>query len=198
MSNVHLFPPQFVYSTCLKEHKKLKEMLFPKILEMSEGKAPNSDFWNCECFSSWEPSRTNNLLRNPFIRDQVVWGPVNELISGYLHQYFTFNLDPKLLNMWFNFYEKGYFQETHDHTYEDAHNILSGIYVLHLDKGVQNTTLFHSFNCSHYLSSSISTTDFQEGTVFLFPGSLNHEVKPSSGRRSTIAFNVSLDGVFPA
>jgi hypothetical protein len=191
MINLHLFAPPFVYSEEVTNHSKIKESLFPEIAKLAKDKGVNSSKWNCDCFTSWETD-LNSFLEKEEVLREIVWSPLENLTKSFLGQFVPSLVSAKLIEIWFNFYEKGYFQEIHTHDLEKPSNVISGIYILHLEQPGQNTTLFHRIDRCNLLVSDLRTDNFDEGTVLLFPSSLHHEVLPCLGERATISFNLDL------
>lgn len=197
MKNLHLFRPSFLYTETIDNHKNLTDELIPHILEITKNQKPNSTMWNCNCYTSFN-SNNHSFLYDKQILNEIIWDPLRNLYEGYLMPFLNFEFNPKLINIWFNYYESEYFQEIHHHLYDDVHNVISGIYLLHLFPGTENTTEFHHIDPTFFLSESLKSNIFEEGTVFLFPASLHHEVKPSQGKKISISFNISLDGILPS
>lgn len=98
-------------------------------------------------------------------------------------------IDSKLSAIWFNIYEEGSFQEVHVHNGNSVS--FSGIYLMELNE--PNTTTFTVNDEISYLNGRISTADIEEGSVILFPSTLEHYVNPSKFDRTTIAFNIQSE-----
>jgi len=105
---------------------------------------------------------------------------------------------------WFNKYEKGDFQEIHDHCVSNfepgSYPTLSGIYILKSDDEPNSTTFeikdkkgipFHPTKKKMVFDTS-NVDDIKEGTLILFSSTLSHLVKPiKTDGRVTIAFNIA-------
>jgi hypothetical protein len=178
----HIFPGPFVFSTEVKNHKNIKDEYLPKILrDLEDNKSkymvPN---WNCKVYSTYD-----NIIDIHFDEDfteEVIWNPLDECFENI--EFLNSPKDSIITQFWYNYYEDGFFQEVHTH----GTSSFSGIYILSLEE--KNTTIFKNVNQPIYFNSIYKTEHLKEGTVIIFPSSLNHYVNPVKGNKITISFNI--------
>jgi hypothetical protein len=117
---------------------------------------------------------------------KLVWSPLDELLEQLKFK----SGRCKLNTFWWNVYQKGAFAPIHNH---GPHGV-SGVYLLHLNEP-NKTVFFHNRrdllrydeDLQHY-----TTRHVKEGTVMLFPSSLNHYADPAETTRMTISFNIDI------
>lgn len=113
-------------------------------------------------------------------------------------------------DIWFNYYEKGSYQELHEHLSEiETRAQYSCIYFLSYDDEVHTSVEFHDpisllrkHSCSRSFEFKMGEVGewfvpkVSEGTFLVFPTYLQHRVLPqkvSDKPRITISFNISID-----
>lgn len=192
-NDLFFFPSPFVFRYQVPEHQQIKQELKPTLesLYQSNYTKPNYKWTNDSTFNS--NMCTNYKLsagqRTWYTKEQlqaIVWNPVDKLLE---------RLDSKtskckLSMFWWNVYQKGDFAPLHNHGLFG----ISGVYLLHLNE--RNKTIF-TYNNPALLKNTHdleyhNTDDVPEGSVLLFPSSLNHSVDPAETTRFTISFNVEL------
>jgi hypothetical protein len=188
-----IFPCNFVYYTKIKNHEKIKEKYLPRILcdhEINGEFYKNKNTWNCDTSTSFfAPYENNAHLFDEQFYEEVIWEPLRTLI-GELDNLVNFYTQPEklaLADIWYNIYDKGQFQECHDH----AKTNFSGIYLLDLNE--ENKTMFYQHGAmSVYTDNfySYNTKHIEEGNVIIFPSNLLHSVNPCESGRITISFNI--------
>ena len=179
---LHNFLGPFVWWGEVKRHQEIKEEILPKIDHVvkhspEEVRVPG---WNCEVYASY--GKKVAFLESQELLKEVVWDSLDScLTEAQLSRTAT---ESRLAGIWFNQYERGFFQEVHDHG--DAS--FSGIYLIELNE--PNTTSFFHQGTDCFLQETLTTGHIAEGNVIIFPSSLCHYVNPCQGKRTTISFNV--------
>ena len=205
--SIIFFPAHFLYLKNNDNHNELKKELLPKILETKETIKDDKPFNACLFETSFDREELNKKI---FFESEelktMIWNNIENAIDIYNKNisYFKINIKQSLLTrVWYNIYNKGsnHFQEYHRHdvnpTIKDNklyHPTLSGIYILH-DNNKVNNTIFKSYvspfsNTRHNIIDTSNINNISEGTILLFPSSLEHCVKPVLEDRVTIAFNI--------
>lgn len=186
------FLTDFIWTTHVKEHKKIKAELLKVIDSTKKFCVSNSRIgnWSCDLASSFgnlsEDLPTGELLREDFL-NPIVWNPLDEMLK---EPEIGKKIKPKksfLTNIWWNSYEPGHNQEIHRH----GDSTFSGIYLLDLRE--ENNTVFYSTGGDARFDELKTTKDLVEGEVILFPSHLLHYVEQTKKRRATIAFNVKME-----
>jgi hypothetical protein len=200
--SLRIFPAQFIYWSSVKNHSKIKEKYYPLILKNKNEYGSKfietvNKRWNCDCYSSFfSPKDTKNIFDNDFL-NEVIWDPFDEMLDEFIK--FPINLPipiPKQSNIsdiWYNHYDKGMYQEVHNHSPNNKVVHFSGIYLMELNE--DNTTTFvYKNECKLYSSVSnifnYKTKHIGEGNVIIFPSELLHYVNPSLKSRTTVSFNI--------
>lgn len=200
------FPCHYVYWDTIVKHESLKSKILPKIYNHKNVSLDTNPFNACKVNTSIE--HDFKFLDNEDI-NEIVWKSIGKMLHEINSKY-NFKIVPKdsfINGYWYNMYEKGDFQEHHNHS--DEHIIKNGkkyypcfsvIYILH-DKNNTNSTVFKhesAFtpftpmfdNTREVLDTSI-IKEIKEGSVIIFSSHLDHLVKPTTiTGRVTIAFNI--------
>jgi hypothetical protein len=192
------FPVDYVYWTDVEDHTQIKQELLPVVIDTMKNGCIENPFKMCTMKTTF--TQRYNLL-NPEQIHKVIFEPMIKMISEIDDPFYK---KLKMNNVcvthqWFNLYNKGDFQELHEHLvngkpqtmkingkrYEE---IFSVVYILH-DKCNRNSLVFRDGDTVFDTSTQ---KDIHEGCVLIFPSSLRHEVKPIEiPGRITFAFNVA-------
>jgi len=205
----HHFPSDFVYWDKVENHNEIKNHLLPIILKKNE-ENKNNPFNTCLFNTSYfmdERLKTENIfLHDKKLVETIIFEPLTKMIKKYnslgMHQ---INLGISVLkSAWWNMYEKGNYQEHHDHSSHALSidgNIFypsfSMIYILH-DENEKSGIVFKKYApqplippFDEYLFQTSNHENIKEGTILIFPYSLGHLVKPCiKPGRITIAYNI--------
>ena len=206
---IHFFPSEFVFWETLEEHSEIKKKLLPIILKNSD-KAKNNPFDNCTFNTSFYKGddekfkKENKFLTERKHLDSIVFKNIDKMLRTL-----GFNEDPGidflLQNCWWNVYNEGEYQEEHNHVAAPAvvddklfYPSLSVVYILH-DENEKGSLVFKRRGTvplrPPYNTTSMFKTgnveEIKEGSVLIFPASLDHLIKPSiKPGRVTIAYNI--------
>lgn len=187
------FPAPFVYHYNVPEHAQIKQELKPK-LDSFYQKHHEEQLYRWTIDKTYKSGMCTNfneasLQRNWYTSEHtqaIVWNSLDELLSKLNQQ----NKKCKLVDFWWNVYQKGDSAPVHNHgTFG-----ISGVYLLHLNE--PNKTIF--FSKSKALLQNLTdiveyaADKVPEGTVMLFPSSLSHYVEPAETTRMSISFNVTI------
>lgn len=192
-NNFHLFTAPFVFHYTVPEHQQLKQELKPKLELFYESHHQEKKYKWCNdttlktsVCTNFNRASSDTLWYTQQHLQQIVWNPVDELFKRI--KYSTQKC--KLKMFWWNVYQRGDSAPVHNH----GSFGMSGIYLLELNE--PNKTVFlhnhrallkHEQDLEYY-----ETPHIPEGTVLLFPSSLNHHVEPAETTRMTISFNVEI------
>jgi uncharacterized protein (TIGR02466 family) len=187
------FPAPFVYHYNVPEHAQIKQELQPK-LESFYRKHHEEQLYKWDTRKVHQSGVCTNfndaLLQRDWYTQKhlqaIVWNSLDELLSKLKYK----NKKCKLVEFWWNVYQKGDSAPVHNHgTFG-----ISGVYLLHLNE--PNKTIFFSKSkalLKNYTDIiDYSTNEVPEGTVMLFPSSLSHHVEPAETTRMSISFNVTI------
>lgn len=199
--NIFTFPTKFVYWEKVKNHSYIKEKYLPIINNHREKygdycKEIIQTNWNCDCYSSFfmRNSELHINFEDEFLKT-VIWDNFDKMLYELNNSILKVPM-PKssyILDIWYNYYERGMFQELHTHESSEVPIHYSGIYLLDLKEN--NTTVFSdNNNCKLYSTNTFiknfQTNHIEEGNVIFFPAELMHFVNPCITNRTTISFNI--------
>jgi hypothetical protein len=194
--NLFIFPAKFVYWKSVKNHDLIKQQYYLKILDELEQKKNTfqsqvENNWQCNCYSNFFEKENNTIFDQNFI-DQVVWSIFDEMIYDLNKSCLNFPIPKKsyLKDIWYNYYEKGMFQEVHNHSDFSHISHFSGIYLMDLNG--DNTTIFSDLNSTNTYPNShlFKTSHIKEGNLIIFPSKLMHYVNPCLDNKLTVSFNI--------
>jgi len=178
------FLPDFFYRVHLENHLEIKEELMNIQLDM------NKPWSLCSASTSFESDNTA-LIDSSFTK--FLWEAYDSMLeSSFIGDSHSFIVPTSSrVSMWMNVYERGDFQEIHNHVGGDV--TFSFVYLLH--DGSDTGLCFHSSN-PNQLSYSMSNTmhtrglGIGEGNLMIFPSYFDHYVLPSTGKRITVPGNI--------
>ena len=190
-----LFPAQFVYYTKVENYLQLNKkylQIIQEDLKKNKFLYESSKTWNCDVLSSFFGNKKNNMaMFGDDFCDEVVWKPLG-LLKEELHQTIPMYKFPKKFKMteiWYNSYEKDYFQEYHKH----GQSNFSGIYLIDLHE--TNKTVFMQDDLPSIITDKYflyNTEHIKEGNVIIFPSNLSHCVNLCENYRVTVSFNIKI------
>ena len=203
---LYQFPSEIVYWTRVKEHESIKSKLLQKIDEIQATEKLNNPF-DCTMTTNFGKLKRDVSTIHNFLDQECIQKMFVQPFKEFLNDTNVFQIKPKnftIYQYWFNKYNKGDFQEAHDHcvsNFEDnSYPTLSGIYILKSDDEPNSTTFeikdkkgipFHPTKSKMVFDTS-NVDDIKEGTLILFSSTLSHMVKPiKTSGRVTIAFNIA-------
>ena len=196
------FPSHYVYWSQVKDHENIKSNVLPIINSLISENKYDNPFKLCKF-------TTDNSKPSKFLSDEMIPKIITESLDKMIKETNCFNdhnpSDFRMTKYWFNRYEKGEYQELHNHG-EIPHVInekrfdatFSMIYILHEEEPnsilftmKDYATPFHPlFHPVEFDTSKVD--DIKEGTVLVFSNHLIHTVLPVNvPGRTTIAFNVA-------
>lgn len=207
---IELFPGPFVFHTPISNHEEIKKRFLPQIDGLIKEKSElfGSDNWKCDCKTSFfSKENSNSFLNDTELLKSIVWDPLDQMLSesitingGLNTQQIRYQPSKSsLIHLWFNQYQKGQFQEPHDHAegvFKNERSTFSGIYLLELNE--TNTTTFMAKVGNPHYSFQFFTDHLTEGTVIIFPSSLTHYVNPVKTRKTSISFNIYSSCDYPS
>lgn len=149
--------------------------------------------WKCFVYSSFKDSEQNNIPEDLL---KIIEQKISEYISNCPEE-LKIKGNLYLKNIWYNVYEKNYFQEVHEH----GDSFISGCYYLKFNKNIHHQTTFYNPNYildfdklegNSYFSFE---PDCEEDDLIIFPSGLKHGTKglkdtDSNELRITISFNI--------
>ena len=195
------FPCHYVHWGQVKDHDNIKSKLLPIIHNLISKNNFVNPFKACSV-------NTNISKQKDFLDNETMDKIVTENLLKMISETNCFPekkpTETLITQYWFNVYEKGDFQEMHQHNnlprvidgkrYDD---IFSMIYILHEEESTP--VLFRVDDIEIPFYPMKRTVEFQtsrvdeikEGTILIFSSHLKHTVIPvKQSGRTTIAFNV--------
>lgn len=198
-----IFPFNFIFWESVTEHSQIKQK-YLNLIEKTKSNLHKNNSWKCDVVSSFRNTEINDYVFDSFFMDTVVWKYFDEFLKN---KPFDFEV-PKnsfILNIWYNFYNPGQYQEIHNHTgrgsdllilsepkNESYHGLFSGIYIL--DSQETNKTVFYQPGpnpCTRKNEIKLFTDDIPEGSVIFFPSGLLHYTMPAEKSRTIVSFNIT-------
>jgi len=193
--------PVTIYKTRIKDNDFLKE----KIVSGVEKALPELD-----SPEDWATDNLKTSFEGEPKGKEVLVGKNNVLLKKYYSDAITEIFDREITweivdDIWYNYYEKGSYQELHEHIADPFQKIhFSCIHYLSYDRGVHTPTEFHDPISAIRAHSLTLDNDFvgdfyipqvEEGDLIMFPAYLQHRVLPqkvSDIPRITLSFNFRL------
>jgi hypothetical protein len=196
------FPCHYVHWGQVKDHENIKSKLLPIINSLiSENKYTNP-FKACTMTTNF--SKMSDFMDRETM-DKIIGTHLEEMVSETNCFPILKPLDAIVTEYWFNVYQKGDFQEMHNHRClpllkngKRYDNIFSIVYILNSEE--DNSTIFKLMGTDTPYFPMMKDCDFytggieeiKEGTLLIFSSQLNHFVRPiEKSGRITIAFNVA-------
>jgi hypothetical protein len=197
------FPHDSLYWSNVDNHDEIKKELLPRIQRLCKEYTDNP-FKTSSKFCTNINNPETFTIEDTFLHD-IVWKHVFEYMKSLN---FSIEIPTSFtINYWYNIYNDGDFQEMHTHYSPFIKNDdkitrswISGVYILD-DTNKKQYITFDGDSRLHPFPTLLSTCrystsendDIKEGTVLLFPSTLNHGVmvKDRSSPRITISFNVT-------
>lgn len=190
------FPKKCIFWTGIDDHERLKGELIPVVSDIMKNGCLENPFKKC----TMKTTITQRYkLLNQEQMEKVIFEPIMKMISE-VEDYRKIDINNIALStQWLNIYERGDFQELHDHLVNGKpqtiitngktfKEIFSVVYILH-DKSIRNSLVFRE---GEVVFDTSKEESIKEGCVIIFPSSLKHEVKPIKiPGRITFAFNVA-------
>lgn len=205
---LYKFPTPFVFYTQVKNYKEINASLLEDIEQRRGGEEGG---WQlCDTITSvYNSTEYNSFLRKSDYVENIVWDPLEQMLRETLPimgDEFKYPVSSSISNCWYNIYNKGSFQEIHNHMGQIVRNgqymsmpSYSMAYIAKLEG--KNTTVFTErrealglFGGARLNFDTSRMDDIGEGTVIIFPYYLDHYVLPSPMEgRITVTYNISSD-----
>ena len=162
------FPCHYVYWGQVKDHENIKSKLLPIINSLISENNFENPFKACNM-------TTNFLEKTDFLdnemKDKIIWKCLQEMVSETNCFTFLKTTNAKITEYWFNVYEKGDFQEMHQH--RGLPSIIDGkrydttfsiIYILNSDEE-ENSTVFKLTGTNIPYFPMLQDCEFDTGSV---------------------------------
>lgn len=175
------------------DYDKKDQLINDLLQDYFENKNKLTPSWRCFVYSSFGDQQNGKIPED-------LLDIIEEKIKAYLKDCpnelqirGTYLLD----DVWYNIYEKNYFQEPHNH----GDSLFSGCYYLKFNKDKHHQTTFYNPNYNLDFSKVKKNSyfcfesDCEEDDIIIFPSNLKHGTegmiqKDSEEFRITISFNV--------
>ena len=196
------FPCHYVYWGQVKDHENIKSKLLPIINSLISKNKYTNPFKACTMTTNF--SKMSDFMDRETM-DKIIGTHLEEMVSETNCFPILKPLDAIVTEYWFNVYQKGDFQEMHNHRClpllkngKRYDNIFSIVYILNSEE--DNSTIFKLMGTDTPYFPMMKDCDFytggieeiKEGTLLIFSSQLNHFVRPiEKSGRITIAFNVA-------
>ena len=193
--------PVTIYKTRIKDNDFLKE----KIVSGVEAALPELD-----SPEDWATDNLKTSFEGEPKGKEVLVGKNNVLLKKYYSDAISEIFDREITweiadNIWYNYYEKGSYQELHEHIADPFQKIhFSCIHYLSYDREVHTPAEFqdpisviraHSLTLDKDFVGDFYIPQVEEGDLIMFPAYLQHRVLPqkvSNVPRITLSFNFRL------
>lgn len=194
--------PITLFQNRIKENNALKKRYLPKIEKLySDHHIKIPDGWDTgNVYTSFDNDEANSYVFDTNILD---------LYTDYIKKFFDDYVEFDFVDLWFNCYENGEYQEQHNHLNPDIFNTtvahFACIHYLKFDSEVHKSAVFiDPLRDLRYTSLEMKSNRYhdkyspmiEEGDIIMFPNYLDHFVKqsePTIGNpRVTISFNISI------
>lgn len=193
--------PVTIYKTRIEDNDFLKE----KIVSGVEKALPELD-----SPEDWATDNLKTSFEGEPKGKEVLIGKNNLLLkekySNAISEIFDREIAWEIVDdIWYNYYEKGSYQELHEHIADPFQKIhFSCIHYLSYDKDVHTAAEFHdpissirshSFTLDKDFVGDFFVSQVEEGDLIMFPSYLQHRVLPqkvSDIPRITLSFNFRL------
>ena len=201
MASAHNVFPVTIYKTRIKDNDFLKE----KIISGVEAALPELD-----SPEDWATDNLKTSFEGEPKGKEVLVGKNNVLLKKYYSDAISEIFDREITweivdDIWYNYYEKGSYQELHEHIADPFQKIhFSCIHYLSYDRDVHTPAECHDPISAIRAYSLTLDKDFvgdffipqvEEGDLIMFPAYLQHRVLPqkvSNVQRITLSFNFRL------
>ena len=196
------FPCHYVHWGQVKDHENIKSKLLPIINSLISKNKYTNPFKACTMTTNF--SKMSDFMDRETM-DKIIGTHLEEMVSETNCFPILKPLDAIVTEYWFNVYQKGDFQEMHNHqglpevrNGKRYDNIFSIVYILNSEE--DNSTIFKLMGTDTPYFPMMKDCDFytggieeiKEGTLLIFSSQLNHFVRPiEKSGRITIAFNVA-------
>ena len=193
--------PVTIYKTRIKDNNFLKE----KIISGVEAALPELD-----SPEDWATDNLKTSFEGEPKGKEVLVGKNNVLLKKYysdaIFEIFDREISWEIADdIWYNYYEKGSYQELHEHIADPFQKIhFSCIHYLSYDREVHTPAEFqdpistiraHSLTLDKDFVGDFYIPKVEEGDLIMFPAYLQHRVLPqkvSNVPRITLSFNFRL------
>ena len=182
-----------IYVGKVRDHDKVKQAFLPFVNDKS----------NFE--DTWTMSHNVQSTMNVPTNDSMPWNVWYDAIGPNLHEFIT-ELKPvepiklEVLEAWCNYYEKGGFQEIHEHLYEGR--AFSCSYFLEFPENggnlvFDNQAISLSRACGLPQTfaeepDSLFVPQVSEGTLVVFPSWVKHFTNPNESDQRRITFSANF------
>ena len=196
--------PIHIFQAHIKENEMIKEELCHTIDKYCGENKEIPDGWLTDnLLTSYDADNFNFDL---FSKSEVT----QRLYNKYILRFFDKPTKVNVLDMWFNYYSNGEYQESHTHIQPDMfveRTHFSCIHYLKFDPEVHQPTVFSDPLAMIRRTNSIELDSnnyneryepqVREGSIIMFPPYLEHYVPKSNptpdNPRITVAFNIVLE-----
>lgn len=190
----YLFCP-FYYKGKIKDQKEMKSALVPYFEKQYEKEPSNSPTgWMCDVHTSY--------CKTDLILEKYKKNYTDNIIDFFSEINFP-ESKLEILNLWYNLYKKGQWQETHHHA-ANPYAYFSAVHFLKYDSEIHSPIIMSNPNRIFLETYSLGRqtnlnywdlmhpVNVEEGDIIIFPSTLEHFVKPqvTDDSRITISFNI--------
>jgi len=191
-----------IYFGEVRDKEKINDALLNSMI-ITENKLRKYETFSGDFYTSYdiETKKSEVWFRDLF--DEVMSG-LREYVEMITVKGKSLPSEIALSNIWFNVYDRGQYQEVHDHLSYGATSLFSFIYYLKLPKDFPGQTVFVNDGygkCKGYYSPNLDIAPLiyspkvVEGQYLIFPSFLSHYVDHHSSedeQRITVSGNVKL------
>jgi len=196
----NIFAP-WLLKVSIGNTEEIRKRMCEKITAHLDDSQFNSDFWNCNSWTSFKQRDFCKEEQN--ILNDMVNKPLQDIIK-----HFNYSAKEFKVKGWFNAYKEFQWQEFHNH----LPAILSGVYFISFDEETHGKLSFKNpipqWKCSLTTNSNLDLNpsndllykeefvpQVKESDLIIFPSGLEHGVKLSKKKPSKIRITYSFNVV---
>ena len=200
MYRKNIFPCHYFHSR-VEDNEALKRVLLPYVAQTLDDVKEPPDGW---LTNNLKTSFENEEINKNFFTDNDMAKEVHRQYGNTLKTFFEQDYDAEIINLWYNCYENGEWQEAHRHMGDPLDPIhFAAVHFLSFNPKIHQPLVFND-PLMIYRAGGIDQTycnekyyvHAKEGDLIMFPSWMEHEVKPGPPTpdypRITLSFNVRM------
>jgi hypothetical protein len=193
--------PVYYHHSRVEDNEKLKQLILPFVAgTMDRAKTPPDGWLTNHLITSFENDEINKefFLENEM--SQELHGQYREVLKSF----FDMDYDAEIVNLWYNCYENGEYQESHRHLGNPLEPIhFACVHFLSYNPEIHQPlvftdplTVYRNMGLDEFYHEEKHRVVAKEGDLIMFPSWLEHEVKAGPPTpdypRITLSFNIKM------
>lgn len=194
--------PITIFQGSVEDNQLLKKQIIPEIELLKEKTKTPPDGW----FTDKIITSFNKEGMNDYFESSDAGTELKRQYLKVVDSFFDDDWEISIVNLWFNYYKDGEYQEDHTHVSSSLNEIhFACVHFLSYNPEIHSPLTFNDpLKIMRGLSLEMKTNRISErynifpneGDFIMFPSYLGHEVKPGQPTpnypRITISFNISV------